>query len=255
MKTRSGLPRTLAQDAYGLLREDIVRGTLAAGAKLRIAKLQADYGIGAIPLREALNRLSAEGMVTKVEQRGFAVPPLDFEAYLDITNTRLVIEDAALRRSIAAADRDWENRLVVAFHHLVKAGPEPGREEDSPGFLLSDAWAETHRVFHMTLVDNCGSAWLLTFARTLYDQSARYRQRRRQLSSRVAPVRANLIREHRDILDACVRRDADTAAQLLTEHYRRSVEIVLGMPIRLGSAPLRLLPPDADGPALANAGG
>jgi GntR family carbon starvation induced transcriptional regulator len=232
-------PRTRALDAYAQLREDLLRGTLPPGGRLRIAELQARYGIGAIPLREALNRLCAEALVEKHEQRGFAAPPLDFDAYLDITNARLVVEEAALRLSVAARSRAWEDRLVLAFHRLSRAAPEPGREAERPDFLLTDAWAESHRAFHMALVDNCGGGWLTQFAGTLYDQSARYRTRRRQLSMATPPVRAHLVREHSEILDACVAGDADRAVGLLVTHYRRSVELVMGEAVAVEHQPLR----------------
>lgn len=233
--------RTRSQDAYACLREDLVRGALAPGSRLRIAELQTRYGIGAIPLREALNRLSAEALVEKRDQRGFAVPPLDIDAYLEITNARLVVEQAALGLSVAEGGRAWEERLVLAYHRLSRAAAEGG---SSPGdYLLTDGWAEAHRVFHITLVDNCGNPWLTSFASALYDQSARYRMRRRQLSNAAPPVRATLVQEHRDILDACVDGDVDRAVGLLVEHYRRSVEIVLGRLVDVLDGPLRFVLP------------
>jgi GntR family transcriptional regulator, carbon starvation induced regulator len=236
--------RTLSEEAYAALRRDIVRGSLAPGIKLRLAWLQKEYGFGALPLREALNRLSAEAMVEKHHQRGFFVPPLDLRACLDITNARLVVEDTAVRLSIARADRAWEERLVLAFHYLSRVAPEEGHDAVAPAFLLTEEWAETHRIFHLTLVDNCGNDWLVGFARTLYDQSARYRHRRRQLSAVSPPLRANLVREHRDILEAALRGDADTAVGRLIAHYQCSTEILLGQRVELVRAPLRFVLPD-----------
>ena len=65
--------RTLANQALDLLRRDILSGTLAPGLRLRTKELQASYGLGLSPLRESLQRLSAEGMVVNDAQRGFAV--------------------------------------------------------------------------------------------------------------------------------------------------------------------------------------
>ena len=88
---------SLSQQAYDALRRDLIGGELEPGTKLMIADLQSRYTLGAMPLREALNRLSAEGMVDKSDQRGFFVPALNHGDYLDIQNARIAVEAAALR--------------------------------------------------------------------------------------------------------------------------------------------------------------
>lgn len=217
-----------SQAAYDALRRDLIDGVLEPGTRLMIGELQTAYDLGAIPLREALNRLSAEHMVLKSEQRGFSVPPLDLDDYLEIQNARLVIESAALRETLAARSGDWEDRMVVAMHHLVRAG----QGED---FLLGDGWADSHRDFHATLISGCRNRRLLAYAANLYEQSARYRMRRRRLSSMRPPARASLVDEHRAIVDAALAGETERAVALLVEHYRRSVEIVYGTPIVLAS--------------------
>ena len=90
---------TLASAAYERLRRDIRIGRLAPGEKLRIDALRAIYEIGASPLREALNRLSAEGLVVQEDQRGFRVPPVSIEDLLELTRTRCWLNEIALRES------------------------------------------------------------------------------------------------------------------------------------------------------------
>lgn len=229
--------KTRSLAAYKALRSDILSGALPAGHKLRIAELQERYGFGALPLREALNRLSAEMLVSKLENRGFAVPPLDYDAYLEIANTRLIVETAALRLSIKQRDNAWEDRLVLAYHRLSKAGPSSEAEDDHGDFLLTTAWADSHRDFHYELLSACGNAWLLGFCHQLYEQSSRYRMRRRRLSSSSRPIRTNLVNEHRAIMDAAIAGEEEKAVDLLVEHYRRSVEIVFDTPITVATEP------------------
>lgn len=219
--------RSLSAEAYVRLRQDLVEGTLTPGAKLIIADLQERYEIGAMPLREALNRLSAEQFVLKHEQRGFSVPPLDPDVFLEMQNARIVIECAALRETIATHSREWEDRLVVAFHHLTKAA------RTGPDYLLSAEWSESHQTFHRELISECKNAWLLNFASQLYTQSARYRGRRRQLRAETDDDGTELLHEHKDIMDASLAGDADVATARLVEHYRHSVESVLGAPVEL----------------------
>ena len=114
-------PKTLTDQAYQLLREDIVHGKFKAGEKLGIEFLKRTYEVGATPLREALYQLSADGFVHVQGQRGFRVADMSLTELADITDLRVVLEGMALTQSIQNSDDDWESRVVAAFHHLTKA--------------------------------------------------------------------------------------------------------------------------------------
>lgn len=230
---------SLSQRAYDLLRRDLIGGDLEPGKKLMISDLQTRYDLGAMPLREALNRLSAERMVEKTDQRGFFVPSLNYDDYLDIQNARIVIEAAALRETVADRTAEWEDRMVVCMHRLERAGPRADTQDDQ--FIFSEAWAESHRRFHSALISGCTNSRLLSYAAILFEQSARYRMRRRKLSALRAPVRAQLVEEHAAILDAALVGDADCAVERLIDHYRCSVEIVLGRRIGLSADKVRFV--------------
>ena len=235
---------SLSQQAYDLLRHDLIRGDLEPGTKLMLADLQSRYDLGAMPLREALNRLSAENMVEKTDQRGFFVPALNYDDYLDIQNARIAVEAAALRETVAARTSEWEDRMVVCMHRLKLAGPAPDAKDMQ--FIFSDAWADSHRKFHTTLISGCSNTRLMGFAANLFEQSARYRMRRRKLSFLRAPVRDGLVEEHSVILDAALAGDADAAVERLIDHYRYSVEIVLGQPVGLSEDRTRFVVEDLD---------
>lgn len=226
-------PLSRASEAYDLLREDLIVGNFEPGTRLAIAELQTRYGLGAMPLREALTRLAAEQFVLKYDQRGFAVPPLTTTEFLEIQNARITVETAALRETIAARSQDWEDRLVLAFHHLSKAS------RGDPDFLMSHVWANSHMEFHKALISGCKNSWLLTFADQLFRQSERYRVRRRQIDSESDKVSKTLLVEHREIMDAAIDGDADTATDRLVEHFRRSLETVAGTRIELFRDPMR----------------
>jgi len=219
-------------EAYERLQQDLISGALEAGTKLTLTVLQSRYGLGAIPLREALNRLSAEQFVLKHDQRGFYVPPLDASVFLEIQNARIVIESAALAETIATYTPEWEDRLVLVFHHLSKVAAS------TPNYLLSDAWATHHAAFHRELISGCKNKFLLTIAGQLYEQSARYRARRRQIGAGSAADQNTLIDEHREIMNAALERDTKLATARLVEHYRCSVEVVLGETVKLCSSHL-----------------
>jgi len=77
-------PATQSEEAYRQIRSDIIRGQFIAGEKLRIESLRKQYGIGPTPLREALNRLTADGFVLAEGQRGFITAPLTADDLEDV---------------------------------------------------------------------------------------------------------------------------------------------------------------------------
>ena len=102
---------TLAERATQRIEADIVRGALAPNARLGIAETAARYGVGATPLREALSRLAARGLVNAIGKRGFRVQSISRDDLADIVRIRSVLEREAIRLSIAAGDGGWEGEI------------------------------------------------------------------------------------------------------------------------------------------------
>ncbi|MPZ35040.1 MAG: GntR family transcriptional regulator [Rhodospirillales bacterium] len=210
---------TLASTVYEQLRREIVSARLAPGEKLRIEALRARYGVGGSPVREALNRLSAEGLVWQQDQKGFRVSPVSEEELLELTRTRCWINEIALRESIQHGDAAWEEAIILAFHRLSRT---PTRLEDGSG-MLDPVWEQQHRAFHASLIAACRSRWLLNFAEMLFDCADRYRH----LSGKVIPrTPRNVVEEHRAILEATINHKADQAIALLNAHLSKTAELV-----------------------------
>lgn len=206
--------RTLASQAHDLLRRDILSGTLAPGQRLRTKDLQARYGLGLSPLRESLQRLSAEGIVVNDAQRGFAVAPVSVAELRDLTVARTALESTMLPMAMQLGSADWEGDIVAAFHRLSRT-PLP---HDPAAMADASLWELRHRSFHHALVAGCGSPWLLRLHGQLVDQSERYRKIRilHHLESQ-AQVR-DVNAEHQAVMDAVLRRDAAQAVALMTQH-------------------------------------
>lgn len=209
---------TNSTTVYDRIREDILTGGLAPGLKLRIEFVCDRYGIGASPVREALNRLSSEGLVERRDQRGFHVSPVSLDRLAELVKTRCWLEAIALRESILNRNDAWEEGLVLAFHRLSRTP----RSLDATVYAFNPEWEERHREFHHALIANCGSSWLLDFCRDMRDQADRYR---RLAAARIYPERQGPD-EHREIMDAAIDGDVDRACTLLEQHYRRTRTIV-----------------------------
>jgi len=88
---------TLTSRAYASVRRDIIEGRLKPGSKLKIEELRDRYDVGASPIRESLSLLSSDGLVDRIEQRGFRVADISHEEFADILKVRCWLEDRALR--------------------------------------------------------------------------------------------------------------------------------------------------------------
>ena len=96
---------TRADWVDALLRAGILSGELAPGSRLVVADLADRYGVSPTPLREALRRLAAEGLVEWLPQRGARVASATRRDAEDLYELRLALEPVALGQSIAEADR------------------------------------------------------------------------------------------------------------------------------------------------------
>jgi DNA-binding GntR family transcriptional regulator len=219
IEARSTAPTTLASAVYERLRRDILVGRLAPGDKLRIDALRAAYDVGASPLREALNRLSAEGLVVQEDQRGFRVPPVSLEDLKELTRTRCWLNEVALRESIARGDTAWEERVVLTHHHLARTPVYAGET-----VKLDSEWERRHRAFHAALIAACGSRWITAYCESLFDQADRYRY-----LSVYAHEHRDFVGEHRAIMEAALARDTELAIRLLVQHVSKTADLVASL--------------------------
>lgn len=203
---------TLTEQVLVRLHEDIVNGHLPASKKLRVQDLSRRYGVGASPLREALSRLTSDGLVVAESNRGFRVAPLSLADFEDIVDNRRRVETLALTRSIRSGDDAWEGNLIAAFHQLRKleATYRPNAKLVDP----TRDWEKRHRAFHQALIAACPSPWLLHFDRLLVSQFDRYRRH-----VILEGVDARRGREQEDeLVKAALARQAKQAARLLDAH-------------------------------------
>jgi GntR family carbon starvation induced transcriptional regulator len=210
---------SMTSRAYMRLRQDIISGALEPGRKLKIEELRRKYDVGTSPIREALSLLTSDHFVERIDQRGFRVSNVSSEEFQELLKTRCWLEERALRESIANGSEEWEEQVVLANYRLSRIP----RSEASDHFVANHDWEVQHKRFHMTLISECGSSMLLKFCDQLYDQNIRYRQ----LSGSKAYPSRDVAEEHNAICDSVLARDADLAAELLVNHYRRTSNFLL----------------------------
>lgn len=210
---------TFSSVVYRDLRAQILAGRLPPAQKLRIEALCTRYDAGSSPVREALNRLSAEGLVDRREQRGFYVASISSADFDELVQTRCWLEELALRESMKRGGADWHESLLLAFHRMNSVP----RSASQDLYTENPEWERFHREWHRALLLACGSARLVRYCEDLTDQAYRYRQ---LAIKRSFPSTRDVPAEHENLLRAVLAGHADTAVQLLTDHYRRTADIV-----------------------------
>ena len=201
---------------------------LEPGSKLRVEAIGQRYGVGASPLREALNRLSAEGLVERNDQRGFNVAALRWDELPILTRNRLQLEALALRESIEHRDAAWEDRLVLLVHRLSRTP----RSLATDHYVPNPVWEALHREFHRALLAGCPSRWLRGFCDSLADEAYRFRQ----IAVGKTFSKRNEHAEHVAIFEAAIEGRTDDALRLLGEHYMRTAAVVASQARRRGHA-------------------
>ena len=211
------MQRTPTSGLFERLRLDILHCRLRPGTRLLFKDLRGRYVSGLSPLREALMRLVAEGLVLLEVNKGFRVAPVSLEELSDIANTLFGLESIAIRLAIEQGDDRWEGNIVARFHELSK---RPMMASDGS---LDEEWQARNVAFHEALYAACGSPLLLMFCRTVSERYSRYR---RLWDQRADPTR-DVAKEPEQILRAVIARDGDLAVSLLKEHRSQTTSGIL----------------------------
>jgi len=195
---------TVVDRVYASIRERILEGEFPHGTRLRQEALAAELGVSRTPLREALRRLAAEGLVEFNPNRGAQVAsagPGDRHASYE---ARLVLEPGAARLAAARRPPHELGRMQAAIE------AERGSACDADAFAAS-------RDFHLALVRASGNEHLVRLAEALWVTAISFPIFARQAELDPARVEADVV-EHERIAMAVARGDADVA-EALTRHH------------------------------------
>lgn len=199
--------RTLSEAIRSHLREQILNGAYAPGTRVRQEELAERFGTSRIPVREALKDLEGEGLITLVPNSGAWIAKADPKECDEIYKIRERIEALALYESTLRMSAEKVAELTSLVEQMEKSST-------LEQFLLLD------REFHRRSYMSANMPLLLSMIERFWNTTQQYR---RAYMSSVGQEGSWVIHyEHRLILDAIQRRDADEAANMLRSHVRRS---------------------------------
>jgi DNA-binding GntR family transcriptional regulator len=197
-------PVPLTEKAYCAIKEAILSLQLQPGAPLVEQELANQLGISKIPLREALQQLENDGLVTRIPYRGVHVSNISTREAAEISAIRGVLEGLAAR---LAAKRLTDEQLEQAEAILDEA-EQALRQEDH------DLCIAKGKEFHDFIIARCGNSELPPLLETLDNRFHRFRL----LSNHIRGRTAHSLREHRRVLKALKRRDPDAVERAMREH-------------------------------------
>jgi GntR family carbon starvation induced transcriptional regulator len=212
----STAPQTRADWVDDRLREAILRGELRPGEKLTAAALAARWDVSQTPLREAFQRLAAEGLVELRPQRGARVAEASTRDAEEVYELRLMLEPRALRDSLMRSDGLHREEIAGAHRRYEQALAKAGQD--------LTAALDAHRDFHAALLSRCANRRLLELVLELAEHSQWF-----QVLAVGAPAgHHDVVAEHRTLADDAVAGRVDAAVRHLEEHLRLTVEGVRG---------------------------
>ncbi|MFD5516722.1 GntR family transcriptional regulator [Streptomyces sp. DT193] len=193
-----------ADRVYAHVKQGVLERRYEGGSLLTEGELADAVGVSRTPVREALLRLEAEGLIKLYPKKGALVLPVSAQEIADVVETRQLVEEHAARKAVPASPR-----LLARLEELL----DQQKEQAAAGDLA--AAAVTDRCFHAEIVRSGGNEILSR----LYDQL-----RDRQLRMGVAVMHAHPDRitktlvEHEQILQALRAGDADAVVALIHGH-------------------------------------
>lgn len=210
---------TRTEQVYRRLRADILGGLIQPGSQLAFAQLKNDYGASMGVLREALMRLSAEGLAINTAQRGFKVMELSLEDLADLTATRCTVESLVFQDSIHHGDIEWETRIIAAHHRMERTQ----KHEDGESNTVTAAWAQAHHDFHMALISAAKSRRMQAIASSLRAAAEVYRR----WSMPFEMVKRDVSAEHLELMNLAIARKTEEAGAALVKHLTLTKTLIM----------------------------
>ncbi len=196
------IPENLTQQAYRHIRDEVILGKLDGRQHLTENFFAERFGISKSPVREALNRLESEGLITIIPRRGAFVAELSVQDIEEIFDLREALESMVVRNAML------DKKSLARMRSAVMSARQFREENDKSNYIRADS------TFHITLLESSSNTRLRKILENMRNQMLIVRARTFELSSHTS------VKQHLSILEALEAGNRELAANLMAEHIR-----------------------------------
>ncbi|HHF98072.1 MAG TPA: GntR family transcriptional regulator [Candidatus Aerophobetes bacterium] len=200
----------ISDKVYKSLKKQIINEKLKPGERLLDTELASEFGVSRTPVREALTRLSNEGLVEIIPRRGVYVKRLNEKDIREIYQIRKVLEGLATKEATLFIDEKQLQRLSFLLEKAEQS-------------LSSENWKacmEFDIELHGMIISNCQNDRLISIMHNLSTLVHAFRMRLARDKERARQA----LKEHKAILEAIKARDAEKAKKMMMEHIEKAKE-------------------------------
>lgn len=202
---------TLHLKVCNILREAIIRGDFKPGERLKQSDLAEKMGVSRMPVREAFRKLESEGLIILEPHKGAVVKSINIEDIEEIYSLRAELEKMAVKKSIDLLTENDLKELAFLVDRMESANDV-------------DEFIQYNIDFHRLLVKRCTWERLNSFIGMLWSGFPQQTPHLIQGQMETSNV------EHREILEAVLRRDKETASTLVSKHiFRTGEQLILSL--------------------------
>ncbi|MCA6974692.1 GntR family transcriptional regulator [Pectobacterium carotovorum] len=204
--------KELALSPFEILINAIEKGELQPGERLQETRLAQQFGLSRTPIREALHRLEALGLVEPGPQRGLMIAQISYERLRQLFAVREGLERLAMELAVASASAE-ELELLQDMVEVEKTLTDSRKLHDHNRLFHRQIYRATHNPYLNEMLENL-RIHLSLLRGTTYESTERTEEARR---------------EHQAIVEALVRRDKDAAQEAACQHIRNGYRARLSM--------------------------
>lgn len=203
--------KTLSDQIYDVLKMEILKREIPFGSKLVNRTLQKRFGVSSSPIRDAINRLNQDGLITSIDKTGAKVVDFDYNFFLEINEILLYVINAGIKLSFEKSDVKEVCNYLEKYLSLQEK------------YIGTDDFYDYDYKFHKTFIDYSHNSRLKKIFKeynVLHEMLVR-----NYYDPETMQMQEDSIKIHKKIMDAFSNMDYKLAMELTEKHYKTAEEI------------------------------
>ncbi|MBL8890387.1 MAG: GntR family transcriptional regulator [Planctomycetaceae bacterium] len=218
------MAETLSERAYKNIRRELISGGLKPGEQLVSRNLAERYGVSLAPVREAIGRLAAEGLIDHVPGSGSFVRTISKQDLYELFVLREALETCAAGEAAMNAHPAEIEELEYLCHKFDRLA---AKVTDSPNQDLMDEWVDAEERFHGLLFEATKNSLLQRVANMYRSQIQVFEVQRTRPLILTPEIAESTVIGHREIAEAVRQRDAESARSRMSHHIRQGRQTIM----------------------------